>query len=200
MLRPVSCGSVGLVTRLLEGVFRLIFNVWVSPSSWSWIVCWSLIQICRYVILSNILDLRSDFVSFWLLFPLLFSISISLLPCFQSALLACSIYSFSPHFCPPSLSLVAPLLVCTLILLSSLLSSPPTPLCLQPSGQGPGERVESSTCTEPWIVHSAGNDSPAWLGFSNELRKRRGWCWGEDAKFSVNLTPPPRFPWLKQIN
>lgn len=134
------------------------------------------------------------FLSFLLL---LLPTSIPSLLSFSSYLLLCCLvpskppslfsrYSTSLFLC--SLCALHP---CAFLLFFTL---PPPPLLsssVQVRAQGTG--CSLAHVWEPWIVLSAGSESPDWLGFSNKLWERRGGALGVKMPHSL-LPPPPLSP------
>ena len=133
-------------------------------------------------------------------FPSLISSPPSLLPCFPQTLSPSFLAATSPSLLfsgslPP---LPHPFL--TFCLFARLHPSLAVPSTLPPSPsvrvRAQGSDYSLAHVQGPWIVLSTGSESPAWLGFSNELWERRG------VKKPHSLLPilPPTLPWLKQIN
>lgn len=175
---------------------------------------------------TSLISCSSPFFVFTLFsFPSLSS-SFSLWPpSLPPSLLPCTLKPSAPLFLVPYFPLGAPypmLLFCSFLLLFTLfpplclfaclhpfLSVPsvssPLPPALLPSLPSVRVRAQGSEYSlahvrGPWIVLSAGSDSPAWLGFSNELWKRRGKCRGWRCHirgYPSSHLPFPPFPLVK---
>lgn len=164
-----------------------------------WSTCdWSHMQVND--LLMRLLISCSCHFFFCFFLPLFLPFSPSPLTSFSAALypqsLLPSFLGTPPHYSSAHFVLFIP------VPSSSSSHSPPPPPLLSSSVQ---VRAQGTGCSlahvwEPWIVLSAGSESPDWLGFSNKLWERRGGALGVKMPHSLLPPPPPPFPWLKQIN